>query len=155
MTDAEQLSPKVAKKWLGDLGMNYYTCDHCAGIHLTGLDGLEEQQECRVFVEEWGLLFSTEFQVRPTMLLPLIASLGQLNGNYPTLKLFMDVVDDAVPQLVAGATQLTGAGLSQPQFDLFIATCIEMTAGVFADLQDMGCLIENSDSSGGSEHRLH
>jgi hypothetical protein len=155
MTEPGQLSPEVAKQWLGDLGIDFYICDHCAGLHLTGLDAMEDQQECRIFVEEWGLLFSTEFQIRPTMLLPLIASLGQLNGNYPTLKLFLDVVDDAVPQLVSGATQLTGAGLTQPQFELFVTTCIEMTAGVFSDLQDMGCLIENSEPGGSGEHSLH
>jgi len=130
----------LVEQWLANLGINYYTCDHCSALHLSGLPGMEEALESRLFVEEWGLLLSIEFQIRPTALLPLIAEMGQLNGNYPTMKLFMDIVDDAVPQLVAGSTMLTGAGISEGQFALFASTAVEMLTELHSELQQMECL---------------
>jgi hypothetical protein len=146
----------LAKQWLANLGINHYSCDHCSALHLTGLPGMEEALESRLFVEEWGLLLSTEFQIRPSALLPLVAEMSQLNGNYPTMKLFVDIVDDAVPQLVAGATLLTGAGISEGQFALFTATTVEMLTELHNELQQMECLTTpeiHSGENGG--HSLH
>jgi len=135
----------LLKTWLDSLGVEHYICGECAGLHLQSLQALGGVIESRLFIEEWGLLVSTEFQIRPSALLPLVAELGQLNGGFPTLKLFLDIVDEAMPQLVAGTTVLTGAGLSEAQFALFISSTMEMVSELGNDLRVMECLpVEDS-----------
>jgi hypothetical protein len=156
VNEPEQITLDVARQWLSELGANYYICDNCAGLHLTSIGDENDGRECRLFVEEWGLLFSTEFAIKPSMLLPIVASLGQLNGSYPTLKLFVDIADDTMPQLIAGATQLTGAGINQAQFELFVSSSVEMSQGVLADLSDMACLLdEDGEDPAGAHQSLH
>ena len=116
MIEKSPLDPATIKSWMHNAGVDHYLCGQCHGLHLSELQGLEGVVESRLLVEEWGLLISTEYLIRPTALLPIAADLGHLNANYPILKLFPDVVDDAMPQLIAGATFLTGAGMTEAQF---------------------------------------
>lgn len=113
------------EQWLNRAGISFYLCDQCNGLHVSGLQELEGVADARLFIEPWGILFSTELVIRPVALLPLAADLGRLNIDYPTLKLFLDIVDDAMPQLVAGSMWLTGAGLNEAQFQLFVNTTME------------------------------
>ena len=90
--------------------IEHYVCDQCHGIHMVSLQSVEGIQESRIFVEEEGLLFSSELEVRPSSLLPLVAELGRLNMQYPSLKVFLDIIDDNLPRLVVGHTVFTKAG---------------------------------------------
>ncbi|MDB6063373.1 MAG: histidine kinase [Verrucomicrobiaceae bacterium] len=111
--------------WLNSAGISFYLCDQCNGLHISGVQELEGVADARLFIEPWGILFSTELVVRPVALFPLAADLGRLNIDYPTLKLFLDIVDDAMPQLVAGTMWLTGAGIDEAQFRLFMNSSME------------------------------
>lgn len=124
---ADLITPDKATlaQWLRKANIESYECDQCAGLHLSALQHAPGVVDARLFVENYGLLFSTELEVRPMAMLPIAADLGRLNMDYPALKLFLDVVDEAVPQLVAGATLLTGAGVSPAQVANFIATVSE------------------------------
>lgn len=137
------------ERWLSRAGIDYYLCDQCNGLHLAGLQELEGVVDSRIFVESWGLLISTELVVRPVALLPIAADLGRLNVDYPTLKLFLDIVDDAMPQLVAGAMHLTGAGISETQFQLFVGTTMEAVRQLVAESQHLDYLLpdENTEQS--------
>lgn len=139
--DASQL-----EQWLGQAGIEHYTCDQCNGLHLPRLQELEGVVDSRLFAESWGILLSTEFVIRPTAMLVVAADSGRLNMDYPTLKLFLDVVDDAMPQLVSGATLLTGAGVTPEQFRLFMASSIEATIQVGAELAHLDYLLPEEGS---------
>jgi hypothetical protein len=125
MSDSAAPDQGQLEDWLNRAGIGFYLCDQCNGLHVSGVQELEGVADARVFIEPWGILFSTELVVRPIALFPLAADLGRLNIDYPTLKLFLDVVDDAMPQLVAGAMWLTGAGIDEAQFRLFMDTAVE------------------------------
>ena len=64
-----------------------------------------------------------------------IWSLSALKG------LFMDVVDDAMPQLVSGATLLTGAGITEAQFRLFVRTAVDAVSQLGAELEHLDYLL--------------
>lgn len=128
-------------QWLRNARIDYYLCNHCNGLHLSDLQGLAGVVESRLFVEDWGLLISTEYVVRPTAILPLATDLGRLNASYPSLKLFLDIIDDAMPQLVAGATVLTGAGISEEQFVLFVTTAQDMMTRLAGELTELDFLL--------------
>lgn len=154
MIEHPQLADQV-HRWLRQSGISYYLCDQCNGLHLSAVQSLAGVVESRLFVEDWGLLISTEFVIRPTAMLHLAAELGRLNAGYPTLKLFLDVVDDGMPQLVSGATTLTSAGIDAEQFELFVSTAQDMTTRLASELADMDYLLPDERESAAAPHRFH
>lgn len=130
MTTPVPINLSTIESWLDEARVEYYTCERCEGLHLQSLQDLEGIIDSRLFLEPWGLLLTTELEIRPMALLPLAADLGRLNMEYPTLKLFQDVVDDATPQLVIAGTQLCGAGLTLEQFATFVANTVAATRQV-------------------------
>lgn len=137
------------EQWLNRAGISFYLCDQCNGLHVSALQELEGVADSRLFIEPWGILFSTELVIRPVALLPLSADLGRLNIDYPTLKLFLDIVDDAMPQLVAGGLWLTGAGIDEPQFQLFMNATMEAVRQLAAECGHLDYLLpdENAENN--------
>lgn len=131
--------------WLVEIKMDYYSCDRCEGLHLRALQDLEGVIDSRLFLEPWGLLLTTELEIRPMALLPVAADLGRLNMDFPALKLFQDVVDDATPQLVVAGTQLGAAGLSVEQFANFVASTVSATRRVAGECLQLGYLFAEAD----------
>lgn len=130
----------MVMRWLQSARIEHYVCDQCHGIHIVSLQSVDGVQESRVFVEEEGLLFSTELELRPSALLPMVADVGRLNMQYPSLKVFVDVTDDSLPRLVVGHTVFTKAGLSLEQFMLFVNSTIATTHEVVAECERLGYL---------------
>ncbi|MDO2948810.1 YbjN domain-containing protein [Aeromonas simiae] len=128
-------SSEMVMRWLQTARVEHYVCDQCHGIHIVSLQSVDGVQESRIFVEEEGLLFSTELELRPSALLAVVSDLGRLNMNYPSLKVFLDVTDDSLPRLVVGHTVFTKAGLSVEQFLLFVNSTIAATHEVIAECE--------------------
>jgi len=149
MSEGSAPDQRQLEQWLNRAGISFYLCDQCNGLHVSGVQELEGVADARLFIEPWGILFSTELVIRPVALLPLAADLGRLNIDYPTLKLFLDIVDDAMPQLVAGGMWLTGAGLNEAQFQLFMSTTMEALRQLAAEAGHLDYLLpdENADNS--------
>ena len=133
-------SSEMIMRWLQQARIEHYVCDQCHGIHMVSLQSVEGIQESRIFVEEEGLLFSSELEVRPSSLLPLVAELGRLNMQYPSLKVFLDIIDDNLPRLVVGHTVFTKAGLTVEQFLLFVESTTAATHEVVSECERLGFL---------------
>lgn len=138
----EQTVPDRAQvaRWLNRAGVEFYQCEQCHGLHLPRLQALDGAADAGLYVEDFGLVLSVELVVRPVGMLPLMADLGRLSMDYPLLKLFQDVVDDGMPQLVIGACLLTGAGLSFEQFQLFLQTAMESSQQLAAECRHLDYL---------------
>lgn len=142
--------------WMNRAGISFYLCDQCNGLHISAVQEVEGVADARLFIEPWGILFSTELVMRPVALLPMAADLGRLNIDYPTLKLFLDVVDDAMPQLVAGAMWLTGAGIDEGQFRLFMNTTIEAVRQLATECIHLDyLLLEEDGETAARQPRVH
>lgn len=142
--------------WLNRAGISFYLCDQCNGLHVSSVQEFEGVSDARLFLEPWGILFSTELVIRPVALLPLAADLGRLNIDYPTLKLFLDIVDDAMPQLVAGAMWLTGAGISEDQFRLFMTTAMQAVGQLATESAHLDyLLLEENTETVSKQPRVH
>ena len=85
-------------------------------------------------------MFTTELEVRPVGLLPLVADLGRLNMSYPTLKIFVDVVDDNLPRLMVCNTLQLGAGLTPEQLQLFMSTAMTAMKQLYGECEQAGYL---------------
>jgi hypothetical protein len=146
MSSVQLINRATVERWLDEARVDYYTCDRCEGLHLRTLQETEGVIDSRLFLEPWGLLQTTELEIRPMALLHLAADLGRLNMDYPTLKLFQDVVDDATPQLVAAGTLLGGAGITLEQFAGFIANTVSATREVAAECLHLNYLFAEADA---------
>ncbi len=128
MTSLHIPDKSLLQHWLDESGVDHYHCGQCEGLHLRALQDTRGVIDSRLFLEEYGLLITTELEIRPAMVLLVAAELGRINMDYPTLKVFLDVIDEALPQLVVAASFSTGAGLSPEQFAHFVATTVEATS---------------------------
>jgi Putative bacterial sensory transduction regulator len=127
MTNLQHPDRDLLERWLEDIHVENYLCGQCDGLHVSALHALEGVVNSRIYVEESVLYFSTALEIRPTALLPLAADLGRLNMEYPTLKVFPDVVDDNTPQLLVSASMLTGARITADQFAEFVISTLDGT----------------------------
>lgn len=134
MTDT-LLKPDRAQlqQWLRDARVDYSECGECEGLHLAALQGIEGIIDSRLFLERYGLLLTTEIEIRPMALMPLAADLGRINMDYPILKIFLDVVDDATPQLVMAGVLPAQAGITLTQCAHFVSSVMEATRKLSAE----------------------
>lgn len=121
------------QQWLNEAKVEHNDCGECEGLHLAALRSIEGVIDSRLFLERYGLLLTTELEVRPMALLPLSADLGRINMDYPILKVFLDVVDDATPQLVMAGVLPTEAGLNLAQCAHFMSTTMDSTRQLAAE----------------------
>ncbi len=115
----------LLERWLNAGAVQNYLCEHCDNLHISEVRSQEGVLDSRLIPESFGLLFTTELEIRPMALLALTADLGRLNMEYPLLKLFLDIVDDATPQLVAAAIFPGNAGITETQFNHFVAMTMQ------------------------------
>ena len=130
-------------RWLTAGDIDHYICESCHGIHLSELQGLDGVLESRLFVEHEDAIITTEVEIRPTALLALVADLGRLNMNYPSLKVFVDIVDDNLPRLIVADYLHTQAGLEQHQFLWIVQQTMLATQQLVQEITELGFLMQD------------
>lgn len=140
---------ELLKTWMGEARVEFSECGECEGLHLAALQGIEGVIDSRLFLERYGLLLTTELEVRPMALLALSADLGRINMDYPTLKVFLDIVDDATPQLVMAGVLPTQPGLTLAQCAHFISTTMDATRQLCAECLQLDYLFEEGSGERG------
>ena len=135
LPDSEQL-----QRWLRQADVPFYLCNECHGLHLSELQEREGMIDARLFVEEQGILFTAELEIRPSALFMAQADLSRLCMLFPSLKLFLDVNDETLPRLVVSDMLLTGAGISMEQFLHFVQWCMAECGQLLTECAQTGCL---------------
>jgi hypothetical protein len=72
--------------------------------------------------------------------------------DYPTLKIFLDVVDEALPQLVVAGGFHSGAGLTRQQFNLFMDSTVEAASRLAAACEQLNYLYAAAGEGGSVLH---
>ncbi|WP_281645596.1 YbjN domain-containing protein [Parendozoicomonas sp. Alg238-R29] len=141
------LIPDVAllETWLTETGYESYICDQCSGLHVSALQSMDGILDSRLFIEPWGIMFTTELDIRNAAVLAVSADLMRLNMSYPALKLFLNTPDDASPMLVASASILTTQGMTVPQFNEYFAVTLETVRQLLQDCQQSQYLFQGED----------
>ena len=155
MSSPVKPDPSRVRQWLADARVEFHECGHCEGLHIAALQDVEGLIDSRLFLEPWGLLLTTELEIRPMALLPLAADLGRMNMDYPTLKLFQDVVDDATPQLVVAGTLPGAAGLTLEQVANFLSGTIAATRQVAEECLQLDYLFAQGNGQQQGSTALH
>ncbi|MCG8394416.1 MAG: YbjN domain-containing protein [Pseudomonadales bacterium] len=148
--DADQV-----KRWLQQANIHHYICEHCHGLHLSELQGREGVVDARLFVEEDGILLTSELEIRPSALFAVQAELSRMNMSYPSLKLFLDVNDDSLPRLVACDLLLGRKGVSFEQFIYFVQATVDATVQLLDECQQYHWLMWPDDMETGASDALH
>lgn len=133
--DADQVG-----RWLRQAGIQHYICDQCHGLHISELQGRDGVIDSRLFVEDDGLLLSTELELQPSRLFDVQAAVPRLNMAYPNLKIFLDVNDETLPRLVVCDLLLGRAGVSFDQFLFFVQATVDATVQLLDECQQLDCL---------------
>ncbi|QFU75807.1 YbjN domain-containing protein [Halioglobus maricola] len=155
MSTPVKVDRPLLQEWLNQAHVDFHECDNCEGFHIEALRDIEGMIDSRLFLEPWGLLFTSELEIRPMALLPLAAELGRLNMDYPALKLFQDVVDDATPQLVVAGVLPAGAGLTLEQVANFLSIVIGATRQVADECLRLDYLFAQAGSAQPGSNALH
>jgi len=133
------------ENWLDETKVAFEICDECEGLHVSALQALDGAVDSRLLLEHYGLVFTTGLEIRPMALLPLAADIHRLNMEFPTLKIFLDIIDDATPQLVIAGFLPTSAGLTRDQFAAFVVMTMEGTRQLAGECLRMDYLFPEGD----------
>ena len=142
--------------WLSDMQLENYRCGECDGVHINALQSLDGVVNSRIFLQSTGILFSSELEIRPMAILPLASDLGRISMDYINLKVFIDVVDDATPQLVIMTQLPCAAGIAQAQFAEFVSTTIDGKRVLAEECLRLDYLFEEPDQPiSGASRSVH
>ncbi|WP_119396011.1 YbjN domain-containing protein [Salinibius halmophilus] len=106
--------------WLGLAEIEFELCDDCEGLHMPDLQAHEAVIESRLFVENEWVMFVTEVEILPSALFNAMAKMAEFNLRLPTLKVFLDVVDDALPKMIMTHSIFTVNSVSPDQLVTFV-----------------------------------
>jgi len=153
MTDLQQPDRAMLENWLRDIHVENHLCGECEGLHISALQSVEGVVNSRIFLQHGNILFTTELEIRPMGVLAMAADLGRINMDYPTLKVFLDVVDDASPQLVIAANLLCSPGVAQAQFADFVVATMDGTRLLADECFRLDYLFAEAGRTGAPESR--
>jgi hypothetical protein len=108
------------RRWLDELGVNFFECDTCQALHLPHMQNFNGIFDAKIDLVDDVVLFSALAEVKPSALLALASDLSAINAGSLTVKAFLDVQDDNLPKLVVCQTLSTGAGVNRAQFSWFM-----------------------------------
>lgn len=147
MTTLHKPDRPLLEEWLLEADVEHYLCGECEGLHISALQDLDGVVNSRIFVQQTHLLFSTELEIRPMAVLPIASDLGRISMDYPSLKVFLDVVDDETPQLVVAANLLSAAGVASQQFAAFLVNVMDGTRLLADECLQLDYLFAEADGS--------
>ncbi|GAB3285682.1 YbjN domain-containing protein [Parahaliea aestuarii] len=146
----------LLERWMEETKVAFDLCGECEGLHVRALQALDGVVDSRIILEHYGLVFSTGLEVRPMALLPLAADLGRINMDYPYLKVFLDIIDDATPQLVIAGFLPVHSGITRDQFAAFVVMVMEGTRQLAEECLRLDYLFPEGDPQrGGPSRALH
>lgn len=153
--ELEKPDRSLLQQWLNKAKVQFSECGECEGLHFAALQSIEGVADSRLFLERYGLLLTSELEVRPMALLAISADLGRINMDYPLLKIFLDVVDDATPQLVMAGVLPTQAGLNLAQFAHFISSTMDATRQLSEECLRLDYLFAEGETTAPKPRALH
>ncbi|GAA4903688.1 YbjN domain-containing protein [Ferrimonas pelagia] len=123
------------KSWLEHLQIEYYLCGTCQGLHIPVLQENTGIYDAKVEIEGDFVYLSASIELRPTGLMKAFAEMSRLNTHYPTLKIFVEMVDDTLPRILLCHNLALNPGISADQFSFFMQDCIDQMGQAATEIQ--------------------
>ncbi|MBY5991702.1 YbjN domain-containing protein [Ferrimonas balearica] len=138
---------EMLKAWLEQYQIEYYLCNSCEGLHLPQLQDVNGIYDAKVEIEGDFLYCSASIELRPTGVMPAHAELGRWNSEFPTLKIFIEMVDDTLPRLVLCHNLALRPGVEEAQFIYFVRDCIEQMEQAAKEVKQLGVIYFPEDAN--------
>ena len=65
MSEPQAPNRELLERWLRESRVEFEDCGRCEGLHLPPLRSIEGVIDSRLFLERYGLLLTTELEIRP------------------------------------------------------------------------------------------
>ncbi len=131
--------------WLDQAGHEFWACDRCDGLHISSLQSLDGVLDSRLFIEPFGILFSTELDLKADSAFLIQADMTRLNLGLPTLKLFLEMLESGHLLLVASDVLMTSKGVCYSQFSEFLAMTLEAKSWLYRECQSMHYILSEQE----------
>lgn len=132
-------------EWLNKDGHEFWMCDRCEGLHISSIQSLDGVLDSRLFIKPFGILFSTELDLKPSSAFLVQADMIRLNHGLPTLKLFLEMLDSGHFLLVASDIMMTANGICYSQFSEFLAMSLEAKSWLYRECQTMQYVVSEQE----------
>lgn len=137
----------LLSEWLDKAGIPVETCEFCEALHLCELQEHAGVYDSRVFIEPYGLLFSMELELKNSATIYAAAELANLSLEIPTIKLFLEPMENGCLLLVASSVLLTGCGVSFDQFRHYLETCMNNSARLLQECDSLRFLLNRQEEA--------
>ncbi|MGI9283120.1 MAG: YbjN domain-containing protein [Endozoicomonas sp.] len=131
--------------WLNQAGHESWMCDHCEGLHVASLQSLDGILDSRLFIEPFGILFSTELDLKAASAFSVQADLTRLNLGLPMLKLFLEMLDSGHLLLVASDVMMTTKGICYSQFCEFLEMTLDAKSWLYRECQSLQYILSEQE----------
>ncbi|KAA9001058.1 YbjN domain-containing protein [Affinibrenneria salicis] len=121
------------RRWLDQLGIQFFECDACQALHLPHMQNFNGVYDAKVDLVDNVILFSALAEVKPTALIPLVGDLSQINASSLTVKAFIDIQDDNLPKLIVCQTLTIAVGVTLEQFRFFMQQAEEQISMIILE----------------------
>jgi hypothetical protein len=125
------------KAWLKRAGHESWSCEYCDGLHVSSLQSLDGVLDSRLFIEPFGILFTTELDLKASEVFSVNADMTRFNLGLPMLKLFLEVLDSGNLLLMASDAMITTKGINYDQFSEFLGMTIEAKSWLYSECQSL------------------
>ncbi|QIZ76676.1 YbjN domain-containing protein [Ferrimonas lipolytica] len=122
------------QSWLKQFEIDFYHCGNCEGMHLPILQDNPVIYDAKVEIEGDFLYLTASIELRPTGLMQAYAELSRLNCEFPTLKIFVEMIDESLPRLLMCHNLALIPGISKAQFEFFVRDGIDQMHQVAAEV---------------------
>ncbi|SHG83384.1 YbjN domain-containing protein [Ferrimonas marina] len=136
---------ETLKAWLDHGQIPYYLCGSCQGLHLNQLQECPGIYDAKVEIEGDFLYLSASIEVRPAGLMTAFAEMSRLNTHFPTLKIFIEMVDESLPRILMCHNLALSPGMSQSQFLYFVQDCMDQMGQAAAEVNRLGVVYQGDE----------
>lgn len=138
------LTQETLMQWLEQLDIDFNLCDDCQGLHLNQLQSLDSVLDARIFCFDSHLHFDLELEVRPSGIMKSLAYNASLNQAHPMFKVFLQIDDDALPQMHF-SQGLHNFQVTTEQLAAWIQYCISQSHVFINELELLDVLLSEAD----------
>ncbi|NIG88696.1 MAG: YbjN domain-containing protein [Serratia symbiotica] len=143
----------MLRRWLDQSGIYFFECNSCQALHLPHMQSFDGVFDAKVDLLDNVILCSALAEVKPTTLIPLVASLSLINASSLTVKAFVDIQDDNLPKLIVSQSLNIAVGVKLEQFTHFMQQSKEQISMVILEAlaNDLLYISDEEESPSGFE----
>lgn len=145
----------LLRRWLDQSGFAFFECKSCQALHLLNMQNFDGVFDAKIELVDNVIVFSALAEVKPTMLIPLVANLSLINSSSLTVKALVDIQDDNLPRMIVCQSLSVAVGVTSEQFIYFIRQSEEQISIVILEARDNDLLYISEEEESQADVGFH